>query len=167
VAKIIINNHIRAKQVRLIDASGVNCGIVSLEEAIAKAKEAGMDLIQITEKLDPPVCRILEYGKYLYGLKKKQRKEKKQGGGIKIIRLGFNTSIHDLEIKAKQGENFLKEKNKVIVQLILRGREKALANVGKEKINKFLEILKNHIEIKLEGELKREAKGFTITIAKL
>jgi len=129
------------------------------------ARERNLDLIQVTEKVEPPVCKIGDFGKYLYWVKKKERGAKKMSQ-TKTIRLGFNISLHDLQTKANQAEKFLKEGNKVKIELILRGRQKGLSDLGKEKIEQFLQILNNLIPIKAEGELKKEPKGFTLIITK-
>lgn len=139
---------------------------MDLEKALREAEERNLDLIQVTEKVDPPVCKIMDYGKYLYQQKKKESKQRPKGGELKGIRLGFNISQHDLEIRVKQAEKFLKQGNKVRIEMRLRGREKALGNFAKEKINKFLEILKGTIPCKVERELKRSPRGFTIIISK-
>jgi len=131
------------------------------------AQEQGLDLIQVTEKTSPPVCRLGDYGKYLYWLEKKRKSVKKQKGGeVKGIRLSFAISRHDMEIRARQAEKFLKEGNKIFLEMVLRGREKSLANVSKEKISQFLEILNGFIPVKAEGELKRGPRGFTMIISR-
>jgi len=163
--KILINNQIRAEKVRVIDEEGKQIGIFSLEEALKIAKERNLDLILVTEKADPPVCKIADFGKYLYWLKKKAKGTKKVSE-TKTIRLSFNISLHDIAIKARQAEKFLKEGNKVKVELILRGREKGLSDLGKKKIEEFLGILKSLIEIKTEGEIKKEPKGFTLIVSR-
>jgi len=139
-----------------------------LEKALQLARERGLDLIQVTEKVEPPVCKIMDYGKYLY-LEEKKRKEQKKikAGQLKVIRLGFAISLHDLQTKADQAEKFLNQGQKIKLELILRGREKALANFAKEKINQFLEILKERVDFKIERELKREPKGFTLILVKV
>jgi translation initiation factor IF-3 len=165
--KPLINNQIRARQVRLADENGKQLGLFSLEEAFHMAQERNLDLIQVTEKVEPPVCKIMDYGKYLYREEKKERGMKKQKGGeTKGIRLSFGISSHDLEVRANQAEKFLKEGNKVRIDLILKGREKAHLDFAKEKINKFLEILEKQIPIKIERDLKKESKGFTMIIFK-
>ena len=163
--KPLVNNQIRSSQVRVIDEAGKQLGIIDLEEALRLARERNLDLIQVTEKVEPPVCKISDYGKYLYWLQKKE-KGTKRAGETKGIRLSFNISLHDLETRAHQSEGFLKKGNKVRVELILRGREKALGDFAKKKIQQFLEILEKLIPIKIERELKRETRGFTIIIAK-
>lgn len=126
-------------------------GIVSLEQALKMSSERGLDLIQITDKVSPPICKIGDYGKYLYQLKKKEKKQSHQkGGGIKGVRIKFNTSPHDIEIKANQAYKFLKQGNKIKVELRLRGREKALRPHADEQIKKFVEILGSQIPIETE-----------------
>lgn len=163
--KPLVNNQIKAEKVRLIDENGKQVGIVSLEEALQIAKERNLDLVQVTEKVEPPVCKILDYGKYLYWLQKKA-KVKGKGSEIKRIRLRFNISLHDLENRARQAEMFLKKGNRVKIEMILRGRERGLSDFAKGKIEQFLEILKNKIPIKSEGELKKEPGGLTMIITK-
>ena len=140
---------------------------MALEEALRVARERNLDLIQVTEKVEPPVCKIGEYGKYLYQEEKKNKLAKKQKGGeLKGLRLTFNISVHDLETRAHQAEKFLNKGNKVRIEMRLRGREKALQGFAREKINKFLEILNELVPIKTEKELKREPRGLTMIISK-
>jgi len=155
-------------QVRTIDETGKQLGIISLNEALQIARERNLDLIQVTEKVDPPVCKIMDYGKYLYSLEKKEKEasKKQKGGEIKGIRLSFGISPHDMEIRAHQSEKFLKEGDRIRIEMVLRGREKALSDFAKEKVKQFLEILNQIIPIKTERELKREARGFTVIISK-
>jgi translation initiation factor IF-3 len=165
--KFLINNQIRASKVRVIDESGKNLGIFPLEEALKIAKERNLDLIQITDKAEPPVCKISDYGKFLYQMKKKGKgKRKEKGGEVKGIRLGFNISEHDMETKANQAKEFLEEGNRIQVEMVLRGREKNLTEFAKEKIKKFLEILESKIPIKVEQELKKVPRGFIMIISK-
>ena len=167
IKKPFINNQIRARQVRVIDETGKQLGIFPLEAALRLAQERSLDLIQVTEKVDPPICKIEDYGKYLYREEKKERGiHKHKGGELKGVRLTFNISQHDMETRAHQAEKFLKKGDKVRIELPLRGREKALGDFAKEKINKFLEILNGVIPIKIERELKREPRGFTMLISK-
>ena len=135
--------------------------------AIDLAKSRGLDLIQVTEKVEPPVCRIANHGKYLYQQQKKEKKmSKPKGGDLKEIRLTFNISPHDMETRAKQAEKFLKEGDKVKINMALRGREKAMGGFATEKVRLFLENLNSIIPIKTERELKREPRGFTMIVSK-
>ncbi len=150
---------------RVIGKDGENFGVLKIEEALQKAKEQELDLIEIAPTAVPPVAKIMEYGKYLYWLQKKE-KGVKRGVEIKGIRLGFNISLHDLETRANQAEGFLKKGDRVKVEMILKGREKALSDFAKGKLHQFIEILEKKIPIKIDRELKKEFKGFTLLISK-
>lgn len=160
------NNQIRAQEVRLIDETGKQLGIIKLEEALRLSQERNLDLIQVTERVIPPVCKIGDYGKFLYQSGKKEKSAKKQKGGIKGIRLTFNISQHDMETRARQAEKFLSKGEKVRIDLPLRGRQKALEGFAKEKVEKFIEMIKAVSFIKIEKELKREPRGLTMIISK-
>lgn len=165
--KVLINNFIRSKEVRVISETGEQLGIMNIFEAIDLAKSKGLDLIQVTEKVEPPVCKIGNYGKYLYSIQKKEKKlHKTARTELKEIRIGFNISQHDLEVKAHQAEKFLKGGDKVKVGMVLRGREKAMGDFARKKIESFLNALNAIIPIKTERELKREPRGFTMIISK-
>jgi len=142
-------------------------GVVPLREAIQKAEAASLDLIQVTEKVNPPVVRIADYGKYLYQQGKKEREAKKHtGGDLKEIRLTFNISDHDLETRVKQAAKFLKRGDNVRINLRLRGRQKALLDHAREKIQKFTEQLDTIIPIRTERDMKLEPRGLTMVITK-
>ena len=150
----------------MIDVNGQQIGVIPLEQALQLAKERNLDLVQVTQKVQPPVCKIIDYGKYLYQVQKKERKIKKRGSQVKGVRLSFKISDHDLETKVKQAEKFLKEGDKIKVELILRGREKALEDFARKKIQKFVEILKEKIPIKIEQDIKRRPGALTMIITK-
>ncbi len=167
IERILVNQRIRARRVRVIDETGKQLGVMDLVKALRTAREHNLDLIQVTKKVEPPVCKILNYGKFLYWEKKKKKAAKAhQVGEIKGIRLRFSISLHDLEIRARQAEKFLRKGNKVRVEMKLRGREKALGNFAKEKINKFLEVLEGLIPYKIERGLRRQPRGLTMIITK-
>jgi len=150
----------------VVDETGNQLGVMDLPEALRIAQERNLDLIQVTERVEPPVCKVMDYGKYLYWLQKKEKGPKQRGGVIKGIRLTFNISIHDLETRAHQAEKFLKEGDKVRIEMILRGREKAHFDFARDKVNQFLEILNKIIPIKEDRELRKEPRGFSIIIGK-
>lgn len=166
--KTPVNNFIRAKEVRVIDQDGTQLGIMEIFAAINLAKSKGMDLIQVTEKVVPPVCKIGDYGKHLYSLQKKERKikAKTKTGELKEVRIGFNTSPHDIEIRARQTEKFLNEGDKVKASMVLRGREKAMGEFARRKMENFLKAVEQFVPVKMEREIKREPRGFTMIISK-
>ena len=134
------------------------------EKALQLAKERSLDLILITDKANPPVCKLIDYGKFLYQQKKKEKKKK--SSQVKGRRLRFNISPHDMETRAKQATEFLKEGDRVRIEMLLRGREKALRDYAREKIDKFLEILKTYIEFEIEQDIKKIPNGFYLIIKK-
>ncbi len=166
-----INNKIKAPEVRLIDSDGTNVGIVPPSEGIKRANEQELDLVQVTDKADPPVCRVMDFGKFKYEQQKKEKKKRKKGPEMKGVRLKFNTSPHDLETRAKSAEKFLRNGHKVKIELLLRGREKALKDHARGKIHEFLDILRERFDeedepIKIEHDIKKEGRGLTMIIAK-
>ena len=126
------NEHIRAAEIRLIDSDGTMLGIVSVREALAKAREKGLDLVEIAPTAQPPVCKILEYSKYIYeqGKKSKDAKKKQKAVSLKEIRLKSRIASHDLEVKVKQIEGFLKKKDMVRVSVVFYGRENQHKDIG-------------------------------------
>jgi len=126
------NEHIRAAEVRLIDSDGTMLGIVSVREALAKAREKELDLVEIAPNAQPPVCKILEYSKYIYeqGKKSKDAKKKQKAVSLKEIRLKSRIASHDLEVKVKQIEGFLKKKDMVRVSVVFYGRENQHKDIG-------------------------------------
>jgi len=154
----------------LLDSDGQRIGVCPLAEAIEKAKERGLDLIQLTEKINPPVCKITDYGKYLYWEKKKEKEKrvKSSQGEIKGVRLKFGMSLHDLEIRVKSALKFLNQGDKVSVELLLKGRQKAdsSASLAREKMNYFLELIRKDFPLKIEREIKREGRGLRMLISK-
>ena len=166
------NQRIRAREVRVVDENGNQLGVIPTHEALKIANERNLDLVQVTDKVEPPVCKILDYGKYLYALGKKERKgktETKRTGEIKGIRLSFGISQHDLETRVNQTVKFLNKGYRVRIEMQLKGRQKAytLADFAKAKIQKFLEELKQKIPIKIEKDLIKQPRGLIMIISKL
>lgn len=161
------NKRINADKVRVVDKEGEQLGILPFKEALKKAKEEDLDLIEVAPNAKPPVCKIGDYSKYLYRKQKKEKKQRSQKGGeLKNIRVGFNISDHDLQTKMKKAQKFLNNNNKVRLEMRLRGRENALKNTARDKIKKFLEELDEETPIKIEKKLKKRPRGFSVIIAK-
>jgi translation initiation factor IF-3 len=152
----------------LIDEQGNNLGTTETSKALKMARERGLDLIEIAPNAKPPVCRIMDYGKYKYQKSKKEKTQriKQKNDELKGIRISFRTGQHDLEIKAKRAEKFLEQGHKVKIEMILRGREKSfsLAELAKEKFNQFIESI--NLEIKIEQEIKKQPRGLLMIISK-
>lgn len=158
------NEQIRTPQVQAIDENGKNLGILDTNKAIILAKERGLDLVEVSSKTQPPICRIIEYGKYQYMQEKKAKKQKAQQRKfeMKEIRIGFTTSVHDLEVKVRKVEEFLKEGHKVKVDIRLRGREKAHGDLAKEKLMAFISMIK--FEFRQEEDIRRNPWGLSTII---
>ncbi len=162
--KTRINNDIRAKEVRVVSEKGENFGILPLQKALEMAKKEELDLVEISGNITPPVCKIIDYGKYLYEENKKKKKQKKiTKVQVKSVRLGFAISSHDMDIRAKSAEKFMSQGHSVRAVLPLKGRQKALESVAREKLTNFLEKVKEKKEIKVEKEISKEPRGLTVT----
>lgn len=159
-----INNQIRATQVRLIDENDRQVGIVPLKDALEMAWNKHLDLVQVTDKANPPVAKITDYGKYLYNLQKKEKSVRTSE--VKGIRLTYNISPHDMKTRAATASKFLEKGDRVKIDLRLRGREKAFGDLSKEKVGQFLKILEESTPYKIEKELKRGGGGYNMIISK-
>ena len=138
-----INEEIRDKELRVIDSDGTQLGIMGLDEAMKLAFEKKLDLVNIAPTAKPPVCKILDYGKYRYELQKKEKEAKKKQKitQVKEIRLSTYIEEHDLVVKAHNAAKFLKEGDKVKVSLRFKGREKDYASKGQAVMAKFVEVI--------------------------
>ncbi len=148
----------------MVDSQGVQLGIMPIEEAITKAKEQGLDLIQITEKANPPVCKITDYGKFSYWQSKKEKEGKKKSGEMKGIRITFTMSEHDMQVKANLAKKFLEKGDKVKIEMRLKGRQKALKSFALDKIKKFIQQINELIPIKTERDIEAKPQGITTII---
>ena len=139
----MINEQIRDKEVRLIGADGEQLGIVSSKEALKIAEEAGLDLVKIAPTAKPPVCKVIDYGKYRYEMarKEKEAKKKQKTVELKEIRLSPNIDTNDLNTKINSAKKFIEKGNKVKVTLRFRGREMAHMNQSKYILDDFAEAL--------------------------
>ncbi len=165
--KTPINNYIKAKEVRLVTDDDEHFGVVSIEEAQKKAQERNLDLVQMTSNVIPPVCKITDFGKYSYEENKKRKKQEKTSKvQVKSIRLGFAISEHDMDVRVKAAEKFLNNGDMVKIIIPLKGRQKALESVAKQKLEHFLEKIVQKIEIKKEKDISKEPRGLTVTIIK-
>ena len=140
------NAEIRDREVRLIGENGEQLGIVSAREALGIAEESGLDLVKISPNATPPVCKIMNYGKFLFEQKKKAKEAKKNQKVVEIKEVGLSMTIDvgDLNIKAKQTQKFLAAGNKVKVSIRLRGRQMAHAELALDVMARFFELVKDY-----------------------
>ena len=143
ISNLMINEQIRDREVRLIGPDGAQLGIVSAREAMAKAQEAGLDLVKIAPQAKPPVCKIIDYGKYRYELsrKEKEAKKKQKTIDIKEVRLSPNIDTNDLKTKVNAARKFLSKGDRVKVTLRFRGREMAHMASSRHVLDDFAELL--------------------------
>lgn len=165
MSQIRINNQIRARELRVITDDGDNLGVLSSKEALAKAEEMGLDLIEISPKAKPPVAKIMDYGKYQYDMKKKAKeaKAKAHRTETKNVQVKVTTGEHDLALKAKRASEWLKEGHRIKVELYLRGREKGTKkDFQKERLERVLQLISE--PFKIADEFKKGPKGLMVTI---
>lgn len=143
--RIRVNRNVTAPQVRLIDMHGTMLGVKPLAEAVAMARGANLDLVEISPDANPPVCKVMDFSKFLYEKEKQDRenRKKQKAGVLKEIRLNPRIATHDLQTKVKHIEEFLKEHNKVRVTVVFRGRENQHRNLGEEILMSIKDNLSN------------------------
>ncbi|AHC14651.1 translation initiation factor IF-3 [Salinispira pacifica] len=138
-----INEQIRIKEVRLIADDGEQLGVVATDKALEMARERDLDLVEVAPNAKPPVCKLIDYGKYKYEMDKKNRESKKNQTQVKLKEIRMQPKIegHDLQFKSKHVLEFLQEGNKCKVTVRFRGRELAHTHLGKDVLHKVLELL--------------------------
>jgi translation initiation factor IF-3 len=163
------NESIRARELRVIDENGDMLGVMSLKEALERASDAGLDLVEINPESKPPVCKILNYGKYKYELqKKKQEAKKKQKVSVlKELYIHLAIAEHDYQVKFKQTKNFLAEGFKVKIGVKLRGREMAYSAKGIELLERFYNDLGRELGAKLDVAPKLEGNNVITMLSPL
>jgi len=160
------NERIRAPQVRVISDEG-ELGIMPTAEAIRKAQEQEMDLVQINPKGDPPVCRIMDFGHFKYQKEKEERVKKARAHAteVKGVRLSMRIGKHDIEVRKKQALKFLGRGDKLKIELIMRGREKAHRDLGKQIVTKFIASINEDMPIKTDQAIAQQGhKLFTVVM---
>ncbi len=160
-----INEMIRAQSVRVIDDNGEQLGVLQTSEAIRMAQEKGLDLVEVSPGADPPVCKILDFGKYRFELGKKQRESKKKQKLVKLKEMRMQPKIdgHDLSFKVKHIREFLGEGWKVKVTVRFRGREMAHKELGKDVLDRVLQMLEDSYV--LEAPPRMEGRFMSLMIA--
>ena len=160
-----INEKIRVPEVRVIDAEGKMLGVMTTADAMALAREQGLDLIEVASNAKPPVAKILSYDKFRYQQEKAMQQQRKRQKQIEVkgVRISVRIGPHDLQFKADQAVKFLQKGNKVKVEMFLRGRERANLQYAFEMLKKFIETIPSpHV---IEQEPKRLGGLITIVIA--
>ncbi len=162
---IRVNDRIRIKEVRVISPDGTQLGIMPIEQALQTAYSQNLDLVEVAPEARPPVCRIMDYGKYRYEQSKKAREARKKQTIIELkeIKLRPKTEEHDFKFKARHAERFLKEGNKAKITMMFRGREMIRMDRGKALLDRFVEALKDVAVV--EQAPKIEGRNMTLILA--
>lgn len=159
-----INEQIREKELRLVGSDGEPLGVVSSAEARRLAEEKDLDLVMISPNAKPPVCKIMDYGKYIYEQSKKEKEAKKKQKvvSIKEIRVSLTIEEHDIDIKAKNARKFLLDGDKVKITVRFRGREMELAHIGQKILDNFATKLEDVCLV--EKRPKKEGRNMTMVL---
>lgn len=159
-----VNERIRIREVRLIDEEGRQIGIVPTREALEMARQRGLDLVEVAPNAVPPVCRIMDYGKFRYDQSRKERESRRHQHVIELkeVRIRPKIDEHDLETKGRQAAKFLDAGDKVKVTVLFRGREMAHPDIGKALLDQMAEMLRNHGVIEQPPRL--EGRTMTMVI---
>lgn len=161
-----INGQIRAKEVQVIGENGEKLGVLSLRDALEKAEEKKLDLVLVAPQGNPPVCKIMNYGKYKFeqAKKEKEAKKKQKVAEIKEIRITPNIEEHDFGFKAKNARKFIEDGNKLKITVKFRGREVNNSKLGEDVLNKFIENLSDIANV--EKKPKLEGRNMFIMLSK-
>lgn len=160
-----VNREIRAPKVRVIDQNGEQIGVMTIREAIQKAEESGIDLVEIVPEANPPVCKIIDYGKYRYDQTKREKESKKASHQIKVKEIKFKPNIdeHDLDTKLRHLRDFLSKGNKVKVSCVFRGREMVHTEIGERLVQKVVDDLQDVAAV--EAPMKLFGRMLTVVLA--
>ncbi len=161
-----MNDDIRAKEVRLITQKGENKGIIPIEEALNMADDAELDLVLINPNQDPPVAKIMDFGKYKYEIEKraKEAKKKQHTVDVKEIKIRYKIDTHDYQVRINNIKKFISQGNKVKIVVMLRGREMQHSQLAFDLANRFVEDLKNE-PIQIEKQPQMEGRNVTLFLA--
>jgi len=161
------NEAIKAREVRLILSDGNNVGVVSLREALQKASDEGLDLVEISPNAVPPVCKILDLGKYKYELQKRRNEAKKKQKVVEVkeLKLTPMIDVHDYEVKLKNARRFLEDGNKVKFTLKFRGRELSYQDQGLDVLNRIKADLEGIGRVEQEAKLEGKSMGMLVVPA--
>ena len=160
-----MNEAIKADEVRLISENGEQLGVVKLDDDIERAKDVGLDLMEVASNVNPPVAKIINYGKLKYEEKKKAQASKKKQHVVKIKEMRVRPRIddHDLETKVSRGRKFIEDGCKLKVTLMFRGREMSRTDLGLDVLNRVIEMLSDIAEVEKHGELEGRRQTIVLT----
>jgi translation initiation factor IF-3 len=160
-----INERIRFPKIRVIDVDGAQLGVITPQEALRLAEERGLDLVLVSDKADPPVCRIMDYGKYKFELEKKAReaKKKQHTADVKEVKMRYKIEEHDYQVRVNQAERFLKSGDKVKATITFRGREIQHSDLAEELLKRMATDLQELAEV--QQAPKKEGRNMMMLLS--
>lgn len=163
-----VNEDIKADKVRLLDEDEEHIGVVPLKEALSKAKDKDLDLVEINPKANPTVARIVDYSSFRYQKEKEAKKKRKKSRSSKTkgVRISMSISEHDLNVRLNQAKKFLERGDKVKIELILKGRQHQHKDRAKDKVRDFIDKIKEDVPVKFEQEVQEEGYKITAQVVK-
>jgi len=163
-----INEKIRAEEVRVIDDTGTALGILKTKEAVKIAQEKELDLVEVSPKASPPVCKILDWGAFKYQKEKEVRKQRATSKEVEVkgIRLSPRIGQHDLEVRLGRATKFLERGDKIRIEIVMRGREKAHADIARDVVGNFIAKLREKYPIRIEQPISKQGGRLTTIIAR-
>ena len=161
-----VNERIRVPEVRVIDEAGENLGVLTIENAIATARERGLDLIEVNPRAEPPICKFLNYKQFKYEQEKARRLQKAHAKKVEVkgVRLSLRIGEHDRDLRLKKAGEFFDEGNRVAVEIILRGRERTHGAMAREVIQKFVVDLRKDYVISVDQPLSVQGGRFSLVL---
>jgi len=161
------NTYIRSEELRIIGENGENLGVMSTQKALDLTAEQGLDLVEVSPLANPPVAKIVSFSKLKYEEDKQKRKEKanRKITETKVIRLSVRIGEHDFQTRINQAQKFIKEGNKVKIELRLRGRERQHKDLARTNLQKFIDTVNQTVEVKMEQEIKIMGGQFSTVIS--
>ena len=163
-----INEEITSESVRVIGAEGEALGVLKTSIAMERAQTEGFDLVEVSPKAEPPVCRFIDYGAFKYQKEKEARKAKAQSKEVEVkgIRLTVRIGPHDFDVRKEQAFKFLERGDKLKLEMVLRGREKAHSALGREVMTRFVEVLKVKYPVRVEQPFSSQGGRLTMIVAR-
>lgn len=165
-----INDKIFAQEMTVIDEKGESLGTITKEKALTLAQERELDLVEVSPKVDPPICKLMDYGSFKYQREKAERKQKSKTKTteIKTVKISARISEHDMEVRIKNAAKFLSEGDKVKIELQLRGRENQHTDLAKENMKKMIKKIEEKLEdknLKIEQEIKKQGGRLSTVVS--
>jgi translation initiation factor IF-3 len=163
-----VNEQIGNEEIRVIDESGKPLGILKTAEALRTAQERALDLVEVSPKAEPPVCKFIDYGHFKYQKEKEVRKQKAQSKEVEVkgIRLSVRIGDHDFDIRRQQAKKFLERGDKLRLEIVLRGRERAHADIAEAVIRRFIAALQADFPLRVEQALSKQGGRITTVLAR-